>query len=123
MTYYVHSVPGRLRVKIPRVKGNALRAAEVEKLLEGVSGVRSGTASMVTGSVVVSYDPEQVDADGILEVLRQRDYFDPSRVISDNQYMASGLQKTSEVLSKVLVNRLVDMALQGSALSFLTVLI
>jgi hypothetical protein len=31
MSFYIHDIPGRLRVKIPMIKGNPLRGLHVEK--------------------------------------------------------------------------------------------
>ena len=32
MNYYVHNVPGRLRVKIPEIKGDAERYSDIQKI-------------------------------------------------------------------------------------------
>ena len=41
MSYYVHQVPGRLRIKSPSIKGNQKEAVVVEDLLKRMEGIKS----------------------------------------------------------------------------------
>ena len=43
---YIHSLEGRLRIKIPQVKGAADKALEVEGHLQHFTGVESVTANL-----------------------------------------------------------------------------
>jgi len=53
----VHFLPGRVRVKLPRLKGNACLAGEVERTLTALQGIRHVETSTTTGSVLVLYEP------------------------------------------------------------------
>ena len=53
----VHYLPGRVRVKLPRLKGNASLAGEVERTLVALEGVCQVATSTTTGSVLVLYEP------------------------------------------------------------------
>ena len=53
----VHFLPGRVRVKLPRLKGNTSLAGEVERTLTALQGIRHVEASTTTGSVLVLYEP------------------------------------------------------------------
>lgn len=123
MTYYVHNVPGRLRVRIPAVKGNSARAVDVENLLSNVFGVGSSTVSTVTGSVIINYDPNLINAQNVLDRLRQKGYYDPSRAVGTDQALEGKIQRTSEIIGKALLGHVVERAFEGSALSLLAVLI
>jgi len=57
MSQYVHHVPGRLRVRVPGVKGNLEEAVWWEKRIRAQRGVKNVQASPLTGSVLVHYDP------------------------------------------------------------------
>ncbi len=60
-----HSLPGRLRVRLPR-------NADLEQMVQALGsrpGVTGVTASPLTGGVLVRYDPEQIDAGGLLEAV------------------------------------------------------
>src|SRR5262245_45591494 len=53
----VHFLPGRVRVKLPRLKGNTCLAGEVERTLTALQGIRHVETSTTTGSVLVLYEP------------------------------------------------------------------
>jgi Heavy metal associated domain 2 len=53
----VHFLPGRVRVKLPRLKGNASLAGEIERTLTALQGIRHVETSTTTGSVLVLYEP------------------------------------------------------------------
>jgi Heavy metal associated domain 2 len=57
----VHAMPGRVRIKISRLKGKVVAAREIQDRLSEVRGVQRVEANSVTGSVLVLYDPEQMD--------------------------------------------------------------
>jgi hypothetical protein len=56
----VHALPGRVRVKIARLKGDPALAGESQKKLGGVPGIQEIEANPVTGSVLIHYDKKQL---------------------------------------------------------------
>ena len=79
MSYYVHHTPGRLRVKIPLVKGNQERAKEVREILKELDGVNFIEINTVTGSVVVKYDRNVLNADYLLNYYKGYNILDKTR--------------------------------------------
>lgn len=67
----VHALPGRLRLKVPRVKGDGAFARRVEERLGAVPALREVTAVPLTGSVVVVYDPETIASPASLLALSE----------------------------------------------------
>lgn len=65
----VHHVRGRLRVKDARLKRNEQQARMVEKLLLQQSGIRSAEVNVLTGSLLVYYDPEVLSVSDVLDAL------------------------------------------------------
>jgi Heavy metal associated domain 2 len=65
-------VPGRLRVRVPDLRGEAARASQLEQRLASVPGVARTQANPVTGSVLVEYDPHLTPADRIYASLTGR---------------------------------------------------
>ena len=53
----VHFLPGRVRVKLPRLKGNTSLAEEVARTLTALQGIQHVETSTTTGSVLVLYEP------------------------------------------------------------------
>ncbi len=102
MGHYLHIVPGRVRVKIPLIKGNDSRSREVERLLESIQGITSVSAYSLTGSVVVHYQDDEVKSGEILDVLKKNGYFDDSRVVTTDQYIQSAVAKAGQSIGKAL---------------------
>jgi hypothetical protein len=71
---YLHSVPGRLRIRSAAVKRNEAGAHQARRLLEGVSGVNSVATNTLTGSITVCYDTRLLDSSTLLAKLREQGY-------------------------------------------------
>ena len=69
MATYLHVLDGRLRVRLPRLKGARRAAAALRKQLRALDGVTSVDISLLTGSVLVTFDAERITADEILSLM------------------------------------------------------
>lgn len=123
MSYYVHSVPGRLRIKIPSLKKNPQTARELTRLLNNLSGIRSVEVSTVTGSVVIRHDPEVLNGNAIISLLSGEGYIDLVRALPHSSRSDSALSSIGEVASRALIGFAIDRAFQGTPLSILTAFI
>ena len=123
MNYYVHDVPGRLRIKTPMVKRSRSSARDVEGLIKQLRGINSTIVNFTTGSVVVLYDREIINSNLILNTLENEGLFDSSKAGSCDQYINEAASKAGQVLGKILFGAFVEKAFEGSALSYLAVFI
>ena len=123
MAFYLHEVPGRLRIQIPSLKRSPLRAQEIQDLLEDLSGIKSTSVNTVTGSIIIHYDPDIVHSRTILTLLSREEYIDVTRAVSSHQYVETALSNAGHFASKALIGIALDRALQGSPLSILTAFI
>jgi hypothetical protein len=55
----IHHIPGRMRVRLPRLKGKAGALDSIKQSISGINGVTSVDTNATTGSVLVNYDPGQ----------------------------------------------------------------
>ena len=62
--FYVHDLPGRLRVRTPLLKRE--RSAQAAKFISAIPGVKSAQHSPVTGSLLVLYDAKTISSDRLL---------------------------------------------------------
>ncbi len=69
----VHEIPGRLRVRDLRLHGDSQQAGRLTASLRLLRGVRSASASTLTGSVVIHFDQAVIDRDALLSYLDQWD--------------------------------------------------
>jgi hypothetical protein len=67
----VHALPGRVRLKVPRVKGNRTLARRAEKKLAQVPGIKQVEAKANTGSLLLHYDAEALCAEASLGILEE----------------------------------------------------
>ena len=123
MGYYLHELPGRLRIKIPRLKRNSHEALRLEGVLEDIAGVASASTNTVTGSIVVKFDPETVSSRQIMDVLSREGCIDLGELIKSQQRPDPGLSMAGAVASKALFGLAIETAFEGSPLTILTALI
>lgn len=65
----LHASPGRIRLRLPEIKGNPARARELEQQVAGLGPLRRVDANPVTGSLLIVYDAD--DAASLVEIARQ----------------------------------------------------
>jgi cation transport ATPase len=102
MTYYIHNVPGRLRITTPAAKNNAYVADSIEDLLRTISGVDNVAVNLTTGSCLINYNPVKAKQDDIVNVLIQQGYFDPSKAVTNDQYINHAASKVLSFLAAFL---------------------
>ncbi len=65
----VHALPGRVRLKVARVKGNPALARQTEKKLARVPGIIQVEAKSDTGSLLIHYGLDELCSEGSLGIL------------------------------------------------------
>ena len=122
MTYYVHQVPGRMRVRIPQIRQNPYLAAEIESLLE-LKGVEKVVVNRLTGSVVVGYNPRWVDSNCLLRILIDHGYYDSRQAITCDEHIQRASHGAATRAGRFVFGWAVGKALEASGLSLLAALI
>lgn len=92
MSYYFHAVPGRLRVRTPIIKRRN-NIEEIKELLESMDGINSFDINTITGSILINYDSQVITEKKIVRMLKQTDYFDPSKAITNDLYIHTAVSK------------------------------
>ncbi len=122
MEYYVHHVPGRLRVRIPAIRKNPKSAADIECLL-GITGVGDIQVNHLTGSVVVTFDTTVISHDHLLELLKEKGYYDNSRVVTCDDKIQRASSIAAAKFGRAMFGYAVGKALEASGFSLLAALI
>lgn len=123
MSYYVHAVAGRLRIKLPILKKNPTKAQELEESLRSLSGVKHASTNSMTGSVTILFNEEVIGSDGILLLLAQEGYIDIFQLISGKKREESPVTHIGQAASKALLGFALGRAFQGTPLAFISALI
>jgi copper chaperone CopZ len=117
MAYYVHHVPGRLRIKTAALKKNSSRARQLKLCLEAMQGVLEADVSIITGSIVIKYDASVVSSTAILNNLHDQGY------IRDVAHTAHHEVHPMQKVTDTVVQKLVEAALERSATALFAALI
>ncbi len=123
MEYYLHEVPGRLRIKIPALRRDAHRAREIRRAILALQGVSSASANSLTGSVTVYYEPDQVQAGTIVAHLSREEYIDAARSLSRTPHTNTALSKAGHTAVRVLLGLAMETLFQDSPLGILAAFI
>ncbi len=80
----IHFSPGRVRVKISRLKGNVPLADETERAFSAINGIHQAEANPLTGSMLICYDPGQPESiDAVLDVSEGFGFFPDGLDVDD----------------------------------------
>jgi len=123
MSYYIHNVPGRLRIKSPSIKKNETVANELKKTLSTMQGIATVDINLTTGSLLVNYNPKMASHKDIVSILQGKGYFDTTKAATNDQYIHGVAAKAGHLVGKAVLGAFVQEALEGSALSLLAVLL
>jgi len=120
---YVHSVPGRLRIKNPLFKNSAIHYEVRKALVEMGHGIGTAEFNTTTGSLLIHYNPKEIHNQDILNALATRGYYHPDRTVTNDQVVHQATSKAFNVVAKAVSGAFIDTALSGTGLSFLTLLL
>src|SRR5271169_1831579 len=123
MSYYMHNVPGRLRVKSPFLKRNAAAADELKKALSTIHGIATVEFNLTTGSLLINYNHRMAKPEDIIGLLERKGYFDRTKATTNEAYIHTAAAKTGRVIGKAALGMALEKALEGSALSLISLLI
>jgi copper chaperone CopZ len=123
MSYYMHNVPGRLRIKSSVIKNNKTVADELKKSLSTLYGVTTVDINLITGSVLVNYNSNFVKHTDFVDILQGKGYFDNSKALTNDEYIHKTASKAGTVIGRLIFGTFAGMALKETPLSFLAILI
>lgn len=123
MSYYLHSVPGRLRVKVPQLRNNAQRCQKVQDLLMALAGVQDVEVNCLTGSVLVCYDDEVLNDTSIILFLEEENLFDMSLAKDASQHIKKMSVSAGETVGRFVFSWALGKALQRGGFSLLAAII
>jgi hypothetical protein len=71
MSEYIHHIAGRLRMTLPRIRKQPARAQEIQAVISRIAGVASIEANIISGSLLIRYDTNLVDAGTIMASMKE----------------------------------------------------
>jgi len=119
----IHSVPGRLRIKVFSIKRDLELCRNILRLIMDLDGVHHVATNHITGSVTVRYDAKQLRAATILVSLTKNGFLGDSNALMNVASRQSSSSKAGLAVSKILFGWVVEKALEPTGLSFLAAFI
>ena len=123
MNYYVHNVPGRLRIKSSLFKNGSVHYEVRKALVDMGHGIGTAEFNPTTGSLLIHYDQKEVRHQDILRTLENAGFYHPDKKITNDQVVHQATSKAFNVVAKAVSGAFIETALQGSGLSFLALLL
>jgi hypothetical protein len=77
---YLHTLDGRIRIKVPEVRRSPAKALQVEETLESLNGVTHVRANPTTGNVLVLFNSQSLTHECIIAALRGLNCLKPERL-------------------------------------------
>ena len=104
MEYYVHYVPGRLRIQTPVLRDNPKKAEEFERFIKGLDGITTVEIHIVTGSATLHFDEKKINCEQIIGILEKHGYFLLAKAETSDEFMEKTAEKVLEVAEKVVID-------------------
>lgn len=123
MKFYIHDIPGRLRIKSPVIKNNPKVEIDIRKALSTLEGIGVVETNLITGSILIHYNIKKINKNEIIRLLTNKGYFDPSKAITNDEYIKKTFEKTGNFVVKSVVGTVIDSSLENTPLRFITAII
>jgi len=94
MTYYLHVLPGKIRIRTSVLQQNEVGAFSVNKCLNSITGVFLVEISTLTGSILVHYEPNRVSSQTILSKLAQDGF------VTEINWTSTGLRTDPSAIAR-----------------------
>jgi len=119
----VHEVPGRLRVKIPALRGRPDGDNIVQTIFRDVDGIQNATFNRLTGSIVVRSAPGRIESETILKMLNDHKLLPERKKTNAGSAFPSLTRQIGQYTAKELGRFLMAKTLEHNGLGLLAALI
>jgi len=123
MSYYVHHITGRIRLKTPVLKNNPEKKETLISLFGCAAGINGVSVNTLTGSVIIHYDPTLYSKETILDILKTHRFLDTHHIISNDNRIERFIEMIRREIRKAMFAMALEVALEPIGLSFVCALI
>ena len=121
--FYLHVVPGRLKIKGEEFKKRANLKEKLKSELNIFDGIKDIEYNPNTGSIIIWYDQKALSATTIIEHLERVGFLNQKNLLSHEDYLIHTSLNFGKRIGKMLADSLAEPLLGGSSLVFLFKLI
>ena len=117
--FYIHNVPGRLRIRSEAIKKNRNAADSVRGALSLLPGIGIVEINLITGSILINYNKQVVNYEDILCLLNRRGYFNRDKALTNDARIENANIGVGRTIFKTMACALIGKALADTPLSIL----
>jgi len=85
MEYYIHQVPGRIRIQTPVLHNNPQKTDEFTQNIKKIDGMQSLKINPLTGSALLLYDEKKINCEQLIGILEKYGYFDLAKSTTSDE--------------------------------------
>ncbi len=104
MGYYVHYVPGRIRIQTPKLYENPGNAEQFERFMKGIEGITAVETHIVTGSATMHFDEKKINCEQVIGILEKNAYFSLAQSETNDEVIEQTAEKVLGVAEKIIVD-------------------
>jgi copper chaperone CopZ len=108
MHYYIHDIPGRLRIESPVLKDNEAKAQRFEAFVRNIPGITSVEMKVDIGSATIQYDRTRIDHTRLIKLLDKSGYFDHLQAKTLDQCIEESVEKVADAALNAAVGGVSD---------------
>src|SRR5208283_3487330 len=102
MEYYIHQVPGRLRIQTPVLHNNPQKTDEFTKNIKNISGILSLKINPLTGSALLLYDEKKINCEQLIGLLEKNGYFNLAKSTTSDELVEHVSEKVLGVAEQII---------------------
>ena len=102
--YYIHYVPGRIRIQTPNLHENSSNAQQFERFMKGVMGIAAVETHALTGSAIIHFDEKKINCEQIIGILETNAYFSLAHAETSDEVIEKTAEKVLGVAEKIIVD-------------------
>jgi copper chaperone CopZ len=106
MEYYIHYVPGRMRIQTPKLHENTGNAEQFERFVKGIEGVTAVETHTVTGSAIIHFDEKRINCEQVIGILEKKAYFSLVHAETSDEVIEKTTEKVLGVAERIIVDSL-----------------
>ena len=106
MEYYIHYVPGRIRIRTPFLRGKPQNIDEFTKNMGIINGIQSLKINTATGSALLMYDEKKINCEQLIGILEKYGYFNLVKSTTSDELFEHISEKAMGVAEEIIVTAL-----------------
>ena len=103
MEYYIHHVPGRIRIRTPFLRDKPQNIDEFTKNMRIINGMQSFKINTTTGSALLIYDEKKTNCEQLIGILEKYGYFNLVKSTTSDELIEHITEKAMGVAGEIIV--------------------